>query len=100
MAARSRTRAAWINKDKSATAGLREIDKYASMIDGKMEEGEKGIARTIIMGAGIAKQDIAEINEDVDDTCTYCNVAKSTATHTLYGSAPISSVSVKILIQF
>ena len=33
----------------------------------------------------MAKQDIVVFNEDVDDTCNYCNAAKSTSTHIVWG---------------
>ena len=49
-----------------------------------MEEDEKGVVRTIIMGGGIAKQDIGETNGDVYDACTYCNAAKSTTGYTIW----------------
>lgn len=43
-----------------------------------MEYNEKGIVRIIIMGGGIANQYIGKINEDVDETCAYCNAGAST----------------------
>ena len=71
--ARARARAAWFHKHDPKLRFLREIDKQATTIDMKLAKEEKGILRTHISGGGIAKQDIAKYNEDVDDECDYCH---------------------------
>ncbi len=60
---------------------LKEIDKEATKMDQKMPDEEKGTLRTSLMGGAMAKQDIANFNEDIDDDCNYCKDAKSTASH-------------------
>jgi hypothetical protein len=80
MAARARTIAEW-NTANVKVRGLREIDKEATAIHSKMSAEEKGVLRTTLMGGAMAKQDIAKINEDVDDNCNFCKQATSTPVH-------------------
>ena len=83
-AARARTRAAWYHKRDHGTRLLPEIDKQASTINRKLSNEHKGILRTHISGGGIAKQDIAKYNEDINEVCDYCQANTSTANHTIW----------------
>ena len=47
------------------------------------------------MGEAIAKQDIASINEDVDDQCNYCKAATSTAAHIRWACTLFNGVRTK-----
>ena len=69
MIAVARTKAAWCTKPSHR--GSREIDTFASQIHSSMEEKHKGLVKTIRTRGGIAARDMAQLNEDVDDTCTY-----------------------------
>ena len=57
MAARARTQAEWIHSE--ATIRVKEIDRKASQVCEKLTDEQKGIARTILMGGGIAKEEIS-----------------------------------------
>ena len=84
MLARAGTRAAWLANEKCTNCGLREVDKEASSLDPKMKEEDKGLVRTMRIAGGIAIVEISQINEDVDDTCTYWPEEKSTADHAIW----------------
>ena len=82
MVARARTQVGWSYAPwLGIKAGLREIDTEASTMHHSLKPEEEGMVRTTTMGGAIAKQDIAAINADVDDTCNYCLAAKSTSAH-------------------
>ena len=53
----------------------------ASQVDAALNDEEQGIVRTAMMGGTMAKQEIAKLNEDYDEECSYCQEATSTATH-------------------
>ena len=53
-------------------------------MDVKLSSEDKGILRTHISGGGMAKRDIAQFNEDADDTCDYCRNEVSTSPHTIW----------------
>jgi len=61
---------------------VREVDRTASQIDPSMDEEDKGFVRTAMMGGTMAKQEIAQFNEDCDEECDYCKDGASTASHT------------------
>ena len=80
MVARARTRAEWTT-GKGSRPKTREIDREASQPSDKLSEEERGIVTTSMIGGGMAANDIASINEDVDKMCTYCGEELSTDDH-------------------
>jgi hypothetical protein len=84
MLARARTSAAWKACDKPRLNGLREIDPIATRINNKIDEEDKGLIKTINMGGGMTNGDIAEWNEDVDGTCSYCMAEDTNITHLIW----------------
>ena len=58
-----------------------EIDNDVSRIAPTLEDEEKGILRVAQMGGSQALDGIADFNEDVGRTCTYCHEAVSTSDH-------------------
>ena len=46
-----------------------------------MEEEGKGILRIVQMGGALARNEIADFNQDVSRICSYCNEAISTQDH-------------------
>ena len=81
QATRARTNAEWNRDSSTRMAGLREIDRQASLVGAGLTEEEKGVVRTIQMGGTMSKQSIAAFNEDVDTKCTYCQEAAASGTH-------------------
>ena len=57
------------------------MDKEASQISKKLSDEEKGIVRTAISRGNMAMEEIANINEEYDETCNYCKEADSTVNH-------------------
>ena len=80
MVARSRTRAEWL-AGKGSRPRTIEIDREASQPSDKLTDEEKGIVATAMIGGGMAGNDIASFNEDVEKQCTYCGNELSTADH-------------------
>ena len=83
-AARSRTRAGWI-RNISKTTRTREIDRDASQLSDQLDEEQKSLVRTAMMGGTMTNQTIAKFNEDVDELCTYCGEQPGTADHIKWG---------------
>ena len=67
----ARTAAEW-RRDTDARPQCREYDREASQVDPTLDEQEKGIIRTFMMGSKISKKEIAKINEDKSGKCDYC----------------------------
>ena len=80
MAARARTAAEYLIH-KPRIRGFREIDSQATELNKHLHAEATGIVHTVAMGGRIAKQDIANSNEDIDDQCNYFNNATASATH-------------------
>ena len=68
----------------------------ATKISMRLNAEETGLVRTSAMGGGIAKQQIANINEDIDDQCNYCNNATSTASHIRWACTFFDDVRTKV----
>ena len=68
------------NEQQTQQARL-EIDNDLSRIAVNIKEEEKGILRTVQMGGTQALNEIADFNQDVGRTCSYCHEAVSTSDH-------------------
>ena len=81
-AARARSRAEWFRNTSSLISkGTLEIDRDISQPSKILNDIEKGIVATSLMGGNQARCEISKYNEDVDNTCSYCREAESTADH-------------------
>ena len=82
MAARARSQAEWIQNE--ATIRVKEIDRQASQVCGKITDETTGFTRTIMMGGGIAKEEISKYNQDIDSTCDYCKEEVASIDHIIF----------------
>ena len=80
MAARSRTKAEWVRNNSKTTRTV-EIDRDATQLSDDLEDEQKSLVRTSMMGGTMTNQSIAVFNEDVDEMCTYCGEQPGTADH-------------------
>ena len=81
-AARARTRAEWKRNTGNVTSNeILEIDRELSQVSPLLNDLEKGIVATSMMGGTQAKSEIAKYNEDVVKICSHCHEADSTTDH-------------------
>ena len=72
-AARARSRAEWYRNTSSLIAkGVLGIDRDISQPSKVLNDIEKGMVATSMMGGNQANCEISRYNEDVDKMCSYC----------------------------
>ena len=69
---------------KYSKLALKEIDYEASKRSGKLTSEEDGILKTLQMGGGMAMQDLAKLDADLEDGCTYCGSENGSLDHLLW----------------
>ena len=81
-AARARTRAERSRDTGNATANeILEIDRDLSQVSNVLNDTEKGMVATSMMGGTQAKCELSKYNEDVTKQCNHCLEADSTTDH-------------------
>ena len=81
-ATRARTRAEWArNKINPQAIRCLEIDRDISQVSKDLNDLEKGVMATALMGGIQAKCEISKYNQDYDKRCDHCLEADSTVDH-------------------
>ena len=92
VAARARTRAEWMrDTGNMMSKECREIDREISQISIKLNQEEKGIVRTKMMGSNMDKSTVASFNQDVNKTCPYCMDGDGSWDHMCWTCKPLQS---------
>ena len=69
---------------KCAKLALKGIDYKPSKRSAKLTSEEEGILKTLQMGGGMAMQDLAKLDADFEDGCTYCGSENGSLDHLLW----------------